>query len=129
MNIESTPPPANVCTGIPEIYSGVPDYYLGFLIYYDDFDDDNCRWVVYDGANKVRCPTRRDAIDYIVSRKRISADDILKLMTSARISINRAMQELEKAATYTSGTQRLLLERLAVKLRPFLVDLDNCIIN
>lgn len=84
--------------------------------------------MVYDGANKVRCPSYFDAIDYITTRRTLTADDIIKYMTSARMSIHRAMADLDKAATYCTGPQRLLLERLAVKLRPFIVDLDNCII-
>lgn len=110
------PPPADVCT--------VPDYILGKLMYYDDHSDDNCRWVVYDGARKVRCATRKDALKYIQSTVLCNDSEAQRLVLSARVYINRALQQLDKAATMTAGNS-LVLARLSARLRPFVVDLDN----
>ena len=107
----------------------IPDYYLGYLMFYDQFSDDNCRWVVYDGLNRVRCPTRASAVDYINQRHNSTANDVLRLMTSARLHVDAALKDLDRASRFTSGPQKLLLERLSVRLRPFVVDLDNCIIQ
>lgn len=113
------PPPADVCS--------VPDYILGKLMYYDDQTDDNCRWVVYDGAQKVRCATRRDAIRYIQSTVLCNDSEAQRLVVSARVYINRALQQLDKAATLTASNS-LVLARLSARLRPFVVDLDNLIL-
>lgn len=51
-----------------------------------------------------------------------------RLTISARAYIQKALEQLDKAATKTS-TNSLLLERLSVKLRPFVVDLDNLIMT
>lgn len=93
-------------------------------MYYDDRSDDNCRWVVYDGARKVRCATRKDALKYIQSTVLCNDSEAQRLVLSARVYINRALQQLDKAATMTAGNS-LVLARLSVRLRPFVVDLDN----
>lgn len=119
METKTTPPPLNVCT------EDFPDYYFGMLLYYDLDGTDNCRWVVYNGDKKVRCPTRRDALDYIMSAAKNTSETGARLILDARMSLNRAINALDKAASYETGTQRLLLERLTVKIKPVLVELDN----
>lgn len=114
------PPPADVCT--------VPDYILGKLMYYDDLSDDNCRWVVYEGDRKVRCATLRDALKYIQSTVLCNDSEALRLVLSVRVYINRALQQLDKAATMTAGNC-LVLARLSARLRPFVEDLDNLILS
>lgn len=118
---KSTPPPI-VCTDIP-------DYYLGKLLYYDDDSDDNCRWVVYDGQNKIRCPTRSAAIDYISQTSLSTNDETRRQLLSARLHLNRAMSALDKAADLSAGVEKLQYARLAVRLRPTLVDIDNNLLN
>lgn len=119
---KSTPPPTIVCTD-------VPDYYLGKLLYYDDDSDDNCRWVVYDGYNKIRCPTRSAAIDYISKTSLSTNDETRRQLLSARLHLNRAMMALDKAADQSAGVEKLQYARLAVRLRPTLVDIDNNLLN
>ena len=124
MNKETTPPPPqDVCTQYSP--DNLTDYYFGMLLYYDFDSDDNCKWVVYDGQSKVRCPTRKDALNYICKQALSEPDEGARLLLSARMRINDAILELDKAATYQAGASRLLLERLAVRLRPVLVELDN----
>lgn len=120
METKLSPPPQNVCT-----LNDIPDYYYGMLLYYDLDGEDNCRWVVYNGETKVRCPTRRDALDYITQTARNTDDKCAKLVLDARLRLNTTIYCLDKAATFETGTQRLLLERLAVRLKPVLVELDN----
>lgn len=120
MDTNSPPPPQNVCT-----LSDIPDYYYGMLLYYDLDGEDNCRWVVYNGETKVRCPTRRDALDYIMTAARNTDQKSAQLVLDARLRLATAINSLDKAATYETGAQRLLLERLAVRLKPVLVELDN----
>lgn len=95
------------------------------LLYYDLDGEDNCRWVVYNGETKVRCPTRRDALDYIMTAARNTDQKSAQLVLDARLRLATAINSLDKAATYETGAQRLLLERLAVRLKPVLVELDN----
>lgn len=106
----------------------LPDYYLGCLIYFDEDSKDECRWVVYDGNSKVRCPTRHDAIDYIASTRLNTDEKLSRLFVDARVSLSHTMQILDRAAKYASGPRALLLQRLAVRLRPVLVELDNIIL-
>lgn len=103
----------------------LPDYYLGMLIVYDDFSPDACKWVVYDGVNRVRCYTRNSAIDYINSRAKLTVDRATELAARARYYIISASNALDKAAAYSGHADRLLLEQLSVDLRPHLVRLDN----
>mgnify|MGYP007069922557 CR=1 FL=1 len=114
---------------LPPPHDDLPDYYLGCLLYYDNDGKDNCRWIVYDGHNFVRCPTRRDAMDYInTTTSRVNGQARQKLI-SARVCVNAAITRLETAALLSEPVRRLLLQRLAVQLRPVLVDLDNIILT
>lgn len=114
------PPPANVCP--------IPDYILGKLMYYDEGSNDNCKWVVYDGNAKVRCPSRAEAIAYIQEQVLGRDGEAERLIIDARAHIQSALQKLDRAATRTA-TNSLLLARLSARLRPFVVDLDNITLN
>lgn len=124
MNIDTTPPPRQ------EQRDQLPDYYLGFLITFDEFSEDACKWVVYDGFSRVRCPTRKAALDYITDRyNTIHESDISSRIIDARIALNHAIEQLDAAARFFVGVERLQLERLAVRLKPVLVDIDNIILT
>lgn len=116
MKNDNPPPPRDVCT--------IPDYVLGKLLFYDELTDNNCRWVVYDGAQKVRCATRRDALDYIQRRVTESSGEVQRLALSARVHIQKALEELDRAAMKATEDS-LVLARLSARLRPFVVELDN----
>lgn len=123
MKDKSLPPPH-------ETFSNVPDYYLGCLLYYDTDGEDSCKYVVYDGTSRVRCPTRSSAMDYIRDRhERLSGQDLSARIIDARISLNRAIQQLDQAANETEGLEQLIFRRLAVRLKPVLVDIDNITIH
>lgn len=107
----------------------IPDYYLGCLLYYDEFGDDNCRWVVYDGANKVRCPSRTAAIDYITNTRLNRDEQITRLIVNARLHLNRAIELLRTASRDQGGAEGLVFERISARLRPYLTELDNKIIK
>ena len=107
----------------------IPDYYLGCLLYYDEFGDDNCRWVVYDGANKVRCPSRTAAIDYITNTRLNRDEQITRLIVNARLHLNRAIELLKTASRDQGGAEGLVFERISARLRPYLTELDNKIIK
>lgn len=110
--------------------SDIPDYYLGMLIFYDEFAADNCKWVVFDGASKVRCPSRKEAIHYITTRhSQRTGLNLDQRLIDARIALQHAHQQLLEAAHEASALDQLLLERLAVRLRPVLVEIDNITIK
>lgn len=107
----------------------LPDYYLGFLIFYDELNQDSCKWVVYDGTSRVRCPTRASAVDYITDRYNARRGaSIQTQIIDARISLNHAISQLDAAANASGGVEKLHLQRLAVRLKPVLVDIDNIIL-
>jgi hypothetical protein len=123
--MDTLPPP-------PQIFStdDIPDYYCGCLIAYDDLSDDNCRWIVYDGVSKVRCPNRAAAINYINEHiSKLSGRNIKDYILDARISLNHAIRALDKAGDNTHGVEQLMLRKLAVSLRPTLVEIDNIVLD
>lgn len=107
---------------------GLPDYYLGMLIDYDAMSSDNCKWVVYDGNKKVRCPTRKDACNYIASRAHDFNDESLATLIYTRILLNKVIMLLDEVANVSEPLNRLRLQKTAVNLRPTLVELDNIIL-
>ena len=123
MNNDTTPSPHELKSDT------LPDYYLGFLIMFDEFSEDTCKWVVYDGSSRVRCPTRASAIDYITDRyKQRSGHSFQSRIIDARISLNHSIEQLDAAANELGGVDRFHLQRLAVRLKPVLVDIDNIIL-
>lgn len=124
MNNDITPSPHELQP------DSLPDYYLGFLITFDEFSEDACKWVVYDGTSRVRCPTRTSAIDYVTERYKQRSGLCLKSrIIDARISLNHAIEQLDVAANELGGVKKFHLKRLAVRLKPVLVDIDNITLN
>ena len=79
-----------------------------------------------DGLYKIKV-----AKDGILEFSFISYETALVLVEGksvVNVSLKPALEQLDKAATKTS-TNSLLLERLSVKLRPFVVDLDKLIMT
>lgn len=124
MNNDTTPPP-------PELQpNDLPDYYLGFLIVHDELSDNSCKWVVYDGTSRVRCPSRPAAVNYITDRyNHRNNANVSSRIIDARISLNHAINQLDAAANSCTGLEQLHLALLAVRLKPVLVDIDNITIN
>lgn len=114
---KSTPPPQKPID--------IPDYYLGMLIDYEPMSRDSCKWVVYDGHSKVRCVSRASAISYITERRRLRTSDTTVTVNLARYYVNKACNLLEQAARKADPTDRLLLDYLAVQLKPIIVNIDN----
>lgn len=123
MNNDTTPPPHQLHP------DSLLDYYLGFLIFYDEFNQDSCKWVVYDGTSRVRCPTRASAVDYITDRYNARRGaGIQSQLIDARISLNHSITQLDAAANACGGVEKLHLQLLAVRLKPVLVDIDSIIL-
>lgn len=112
---------------IPPQIGELPDYYLGRLIYYDDLGDDNCRWIIYDGVNTIRFPSRAAAERYCIEVSlKISDDSIQNLMRSYEY-MRRSYLILDKAAQLSPANHRLLLESIALKVRLMADKLDSII--
>jgi len=109
----------------PTKFDELPDYYHGRLIVYEPLSTDKCRWVVYDGCSKVRCYTRTEAVDYIDGKVMNTSDETTQRIARARYFQLKAVRELDLAAQSATGADRLLMERLSVRLRPFIVEIDN----
>lgn len=78
---------------------------------------------------RVRCATRRDAIDYITSSTLAVSSHAYNCAVSARIQLNNAINDLDRAAIHQDVLNRIILQRLAVRLRPYLVEIDNLILK
>ena len=112
-----TPPPAD------DRLSGIPDYFCGRLIYETD-DGDSCRWVVYDGNNKQRFPSRQAAEKWCISHSyQATTEDISKVMLNyARlVSVYKSLDSLACVLT----DERATLQGMALTLRRLADKLDN----
>lgn len=106
---------------------GLPDYYLGRLIVFEEMSEDNCRWVVYDGHNRVRCPSRASAVDYISSIVKETDDRTRLLISRASYFAAKARETLEAAANSCSDpTAALLLRQRAVEATRLRLNCDIC---
>lgn len=99
------------------------------LLYYDDETEDNCRWCIYDGYSTIRCTSRKSAIDFIRATVLQSRNEkYINSLLDARMSFAHAMHQLEVAACETADTTQLRLQRIAVKIRPVLTEIDNVLL-
>lgn len=121
--MDNLPPPPPNCSTIDA--KDLPDYYMGKLIVYEPLADNSCKYVVYDGLNRVRCISKASAIDYINSRSINTDHDCVRLAARARYHCNKACTLLEDAASFATAEDRMLLEYLSVQFKPILVNIDN----
>lgn len=110
MSKENYPPPPST-----QDLKFIPDYYLGCLIFYDEFTDDNMRWVCYDGRQRYRCVSRAAAMQMAAElSKLVTTEGIGHLMLSHHF-LTRAWQAMDKAAAESDIETRLWLELKAVE--------------
>lgn len=100
-----------------EVLNELPDYYLGCLIYYDVTEDDNMRWIVYDGRQKVRCISRQVAEAYARKMAAITAPEEVGMLMQSHHFLKRAYKSLDKAAEHANVEDRLVLQYKALEVR------------
>lgn len=125
--MDKLPPPRGKREAAHLQHDGLPDYYLGRLIVFEEMSEDNCKWVVYDGHNRVRCPSRASAVDYISSIVKETDDRTRLLVSRASYFAAKARETLEAAANSCSDpTTALLLRQRAVEATRLRLNCDIC---
>ena len=109
----------------PPPQDGLPEYAFGRLIYYDHYGDDNCRWVVYDGDKRVRCPDRTSAVRYCAEVATKVDDDRVTWLLICNDELRRCYTHIERLSERMPAEERLLLGTKAVELRRIFDQLDQ----
>lgn len=117
-NITNSTPPR-------EVLNELPDYFLGCLIFWDNEDNDNMRWICYDGRTKYRCATRAAAEACARNLTNKSNDEQVGHLLTAHHFLTRAWQSLDKAAAKSDINTRLWLELKAVEVRKLADAIDT----
>lgn len=106
---------------------GLPDFFLGRLIYYDVESNNNCRWVIYDGSNTIRFPSRASAERYCCEKAiKIHECNIGEICRCAE-HVRRSFIQLDKTALLLPIDERLRVQRVALALRKAFDELDTLI--
>ena len=104
-----TPPPAT------DGLASVPDYFCGRLIYEVD-DGDSCRWVVYDGNDKHRFPTRGQAEKWCVQHQLEVSDEDVSALMLAYARATSVYKNLDKLAAVFCDDKDML-QAIALNIR------------
>lgn len=104
------PLPVNVATNLP-------DYYFGQLIYFDEFGEDSCRWVIYDGLRKWRFPTKKAAMRWAEEQKIDFPGTPSARIARVRALIDEAMKTLDLEADNSKPLESEILRKIALELR------------
>lgn len=118
-NVNTTPP--------RDVLNELPDYFLGCLIFWDNDEGDNMRWICYDGRTKYRCATRAAAEACARQLKGVATHEQIGHLTSAHHFLTRAWKSIDKAAAESDINTRLWLELKAVEVRKLADAVDTLI--
>lgn len=115
------PPPPEMRADEP------PSYFRGHVYYYDSWSDDNCRWVLYDGKNKIRFVTRKSLEDYVIEQQAKTPERAVSLLMRAHARAQRSYLDLDDAAAQLDGNYRVNLQAIALNLRKLTDNIDTII--
>lgn len=111
----------------PHNMAELPDYIHGRLLFKDLSDEDNCKWIVYDGVTFYRCPSRRAAEKLAEEQASRLMGDTAGLKVASH-HLTRASQELERIINKEPDTElRILLDALRLNIRKIDYKLDTII--
>lgn len=111
----------------PHNMAELPDYIHGRLLFQDMSDEDNCKWIVYDGVTFYRCPTRRAAEKLAEEQATRLMGDTAGLKVASH-HLTRASQELERIINKEPDTElRVYLDALRLGIRKIDFKLDTII--
>lgn len=111
----------------PHNMAELPDYIHGRLLFQDMSDEDNCKWIVYDGVTFYRCPTRRAAEKLAEEQATRLMGDTAGLKVASH-HLTRASQELERIINKEPDTElRIYLDALRLGIRKIDFKLDTII--
>lgn len=111
----------------PHNMAELPDYIHGRLLFQDLSDEDNCKWIVYDGVTFYRCPTRRAAEKLAEEQATRLMGDTAGLKVASH-HLTRASQELERIINKEPDTElRVYLDALRLGIRKIDFKLDTII--
>lgn len=98
--------------------SSIPDYVAGRLLYFDEFGNDNMRWVLYNGNSSIRFPTRTEAEKYAWQHATQVSEESINYAMVAYSNLVRVSNLLHRAANKNPDQDtRLQLEQLSVYTR------------
>lgn len=111
----------------PHNMAELPDYIHGRLLFQDLSDEDNCKWIVYDGVTFYRCPSRRAAEKLAEEQASRLMGDTAGLKVASH-HLTRASQELERIINKEPDTElRVYLDALRLGIRKIDFKLDTII--
>lgn len=107
-------------------FDELPDYYCGRLILKDTTSDDNCRWIVYDGRQSIRCVSKTAAYRVAAEQANATNDTAIYQLMAAHHAATRASDAAQKAAD-ESADIRIACEQISVNLRRIADQIDTII--
>lgn len=111
----------------PHNMADLPDYIHGRLLFKDTSDEDNCKWIVYDGVTFYRCPSRRAAEKLAEEQASRLMGDTAGLKIASH-HLARASQELERIINKEPDTELCIcLDALRLGIRKIDFKLDTII--
>lgn len=116
--MSNLPPPANVATNLP-------DYYFGQLIYFDEFGEDSCRWVIYDGLRKWRFPSKKAAMRWAESQKIDFPKTPSARLERARALLDEARDTIDREADNAKPLEAEILRKIAFEVRKISDTISN----
>lgn len=72
--------------------------------------------------------SRDSAVEFIARNYREDSTRAHTLLVAARMHLQAAHNDLNKAAAETTGPKKLCIEQTSARLRPYIVALDNLIL-
>lgn len=107
-------------------FEELPDYYCGRLILKDTSGEDNCRWIVYDGRQSIRCVSKTAAFRLAAEQANATNDTAIYHLMLAHHAATRASDAAQKAADECADI-RIACEQISVNLRRIADQIDTII--
>lgn len=105
----------------------VPDYAFGRLIYYDGISEDNCRWIVYDGRQCVRCTSKSAAYKFAAEQANAVGSENIHFLMVGHHHLTRGYKAIDRAAEGMPVEIKLECEAIALAVRRLADKIDTII--
>lgn len=106
----------------------LPDYIGGRLLFYDEFSDDNMRYVVYDGYRKIRFISRKAAEKWIMEQVTGGSQECVECAMIAQMHLDRAWRALHNASNHANNADlKIQFESYSVNTRRICDETDKII--
>ena len=105
----------------------IPDYAFGRLIYYDGVSEDNCRWIVYDGRQYVRCTSKTAAYKFAAEQANAVGSECIHFLMVGHHHLTRGYKAIDRAAAMMPVELKLECEAIALQVRRLADKIDSII--